>query len=80
MASNKSGQKNRKSDPMRTKNGKERLGPLNIAQLEKLLTSARKKNKAKISRRIAVIKGRPGYKAPVLFVDGHGDVHEVAAT
>jgi hypothetical protein len=64
MASNKTGQKSRKADPMRTKNGKERLGPLNIAQLEKLLTGARKKNVAKISRRIAVIKGRPRYKAP----------------
>jgi hypothetical protein len=57
------GQKARKSDPMRTKNGKERLGPLNVAQLEKLLTSARKKNQAKIIRRIAVLKARPGYKA-----------------
>ena len=66
MASNKAGQKSRRSDPMRTKNGKERLGPLNIAQLEKLLTNARKKNVAKITRRIAVIKGRPGYKAPVV--------------
>jgi hypothetical protein len=36
-----------------------------VAQLEKLLTSARKKNQAKITRRIAVIKGRKGYKAPV---------------
>jgi hypothetical protein len=62
----KTGQKARKSDPMRTKNGKERLGPLNVAQLEKLLTGARKKNQAKISRRIAVIKGRPGYRAPVV--------------
>ena len=64
MASNKTGQKSRKADPMRTKNGKERLGPLNIAQLEKLLSNARKKNQAKIIRRIAVIKGRPGYQAP----------------
>jgi len=64
MASNKTGQKSRKADPMRTKNGRERLGPLNIAQLEKLLISARKKNVAKISRRIAVIKCRKGYKAP----------------
>ena len=62
----KTGQKARKSDPMRTKNGKERLGPLNVAQLEKLLISARKKNVAKITRRIAVIKGRPGKKAPVV--------------
>ena len=62
----KTGQKSRKGDPMRTKNGKERLGPLNVAQLEKLLTSARKKNQAKIIRRIAVIKGRPNYRAPVV--------------
>ena len=61
----KTGQKARKSDPMRTKNGKERLGPLNVAQLEKLLINARKKNQAKITRRIAVIKGRKGYRAPV---------------
>ena len=66
MASNKTGQKSRKADPMRTKNGKERLGPLNVAQLEKLLTNARKKNVAKITRRIAVIKGRPGYRAPAV--------------
>jgi hypothetical protein len=73
----KTGQKARKSDPMRTKNSKERLGPLNVAQLEKLLGNARKKNVAKITRRIAVIKGRKGYKAPEVFVDGHGDVREV---
>ena len=66
MASNKSGQKSRKADPMRTKNGKERLGPLNLAQLEKLLGNARKKHVAKINRRIAVIKSRPGYRAPVV--------------
>ena len=62
----KTGQKARKSDPMRTKNGKERLGPLNVAQLEKLLTSARKKNAAKITRRIAVMKSRPNYRAPTV--------------
>jgi hypothetical protein len=66
MASNKSGQKSRKADPMRTKNGNPRLGPLNVPQLEKLLTSARKKNQAKIQRRISVLKGRPGYRAPVV--------------
>lgn len=57
----KTGQKARKSDPMRTKNGKERLGPLNIAQLEKLMTNARKKNVAKIQRRIATLKSRKGF-------------------
>lgn len=65
MAAKGGNQKTRKADPMRTKNGKERLGPLNVAQLEKLLTSARKKNQAKINRRIAVIKSRPGYRIPV---------------
>ena len=63
MASNKTGQKSRKADPMRTKNGRERLGPLNVAQLEKLLANARKKTAPKIQRRIAVMKSRPGYKA-----------------
>ena len=43
----KTGQKARKSDPMRTKNGRERLGPLNVAQLEKLLANARQKNCSK---------------------------------
>jgi hypothetical protein len=65
MAAKGGNQKSRKADPMRTKNGRERLGPLNVTQLEKLLTGARKKNQAKIARRIAVIKGRPGYRAPV---------------
>ena len=62
----KTGQKSRKADPMRTKNGKERLGPLNVAQLEKLLANARKKTAPKIQRRIAVMKSRPGYRAPVV--------------
>ena len=65
MAAKGGNQKTRKADPMRTKNGKERLGPLNVAQLEKLLGNARKKHVAKITRRIAVIKGRPTYRAPV---------------
>ena len=66
MATKGGNQKSRRADPMRTKNGRERLGPLNVAQLEKLLATARKKNQAKIIRRIAVIKGRPSYKAPVV--------------
>jgi len=65
MATKSGNQKSRKSDPMRTKNGKERLGPLNVVQLEKLLANARKKTAPKIQRRIAVIKARPTYCAPV---------------
>ena len=44
----KTGQKSRKANPMTTKNGNPRLGPLNVAQLEKLLTNARKKEVPKI--------------------------------
>jgi len=66
MATKGSNQKTRKADPMRTKNGNPRLGPLNVAQLEKLLSGARKKNQAKIQRRIGVLKSRPGYQAPVV--------------
>ena len=61
MAAKGGNQKTRKADPMRTKNGKERLGPLNVSQLEKLLGNARKKHVAKINRRIAVLKARPGF-------------------
>jgi hypothetical protein len=44
-------QKNRKSNSMLTKTGKARLGPLNIAQLTKLLESSTKpKEKDKIQR------------------------------
>ena len=66
MSAKGGNQKNRTADPMRTKNGRERLGPLNVTQLEKLLTNARKKNMAKIARRIAVLRSRPGYKAPAV--------------
>ena len=66
MATKGGNQKTRKSDPMKTKNGKERLGPLSIAQLEKLASGARKKHIAKIHRRIEELKKRPGYKALVV--------------
>jgi hypothetical protein len=61
MATKGGNQKSRKSDPMRTKNGRERLGPLNITQLEKLLSNARKKHVAKIHRRINELKSRTGF-------------------
>jgi hypothetical protein len=66
MATKGSNQKTRKANPMLTKNGSTRLGPLNVAQLEKLLTNARKKHVAKIARRIAELKSRPTYRAPVV--------------
>ena len=52
MAAKGSNQKTRKANPMLTKTGKPRLGPLNVEQLTKLLDGARKKHKAKIQRAI----------------------------
>ncbi len=47
-------QRNRKNDPMLTKTGKARLGPLNVAQLTKLMESATKpKIKAKVQRELS---------------------------
>lgn len=44
-------QRNRKNDSMLTKNGKARLGPLNLAQLTKLLEASTKpKERDKIQR------------------------------
>ena len=44
----------RKGDPMLTRNGKPRLGPLNVTQLTAMLDKTqRKKDKSKISREIA---------------------------
>jgi len=58
----------KKANPMLTRNGKTRLGPLNISQLEKLLVGARKKHVAQITRRIAFMKSLSTYKAPVVEV------------
>jgi hypothetical protein len=44
--------KSKSKNPMLTKNGKQRLGPLNLEQLTKLLESARKKHIPKITRAI----------------------------
>jgi len=52
MAEKGVNRKTRKSNPMLTKTGKPRLGPLNIEQLTRLLDGARKKHRAKIQRAI----------------------------
>lgn len=44
--------KNFKGDPMKTKTGKIRLGPLNVKQLNEMLSTCRPKHKMKIQRRI----------------------------
>ena len=38
------------NDPMKHHSGRPRLGPLNVAQLTKLLETSRQKNKPKIQR------------------------------
>ena len=43
---------NTHNDPMKHHSGRPRLGPLNVAQLTKMLETARPKNRAKIQRAI----------------------------
>ena len=51
-------QKNRKSNSMLTKTGKTRLGPLNLAQLTKLIeTSTQPTEKAKMQRALNKMTG-----------------------
>ncbi len=57
-------QRNRKNDPMLTKTGKARLGPLNIAQLTKMLeTSTKPKDKNKLQRAINKLSPAPATAA-----------------
>ncbi len=56
--------KSTKADPMKTKTGKTRLGPLSLKQLTDLLEKESKaKNKGKIRNRIKVMESR-GHKLP----------------
>lgn len=48
--------KNVKRDPMKTKTGKIRLGPLNLKQLQDMLGSCRPKHKMMIQRRIVKLE------------------------
>ena len=53
------GRKLKPRDPMTTKTGKRRLGPLNIIQLQDMLAKeGRPKNKGKILNRIRVLENR----------------------
>jgi hypothetical protein len=48
-----------KGDPMKTKTGKPRLGPLNLTQLKDMLEkTSRAKDKSKILNRIKVLELR----------------------
>jgi hypothetical protein len=49
----------KKANPMLTKTGKSRLGPLNLAQLQQLLEkTSKKKEKIKIANRIKILETR----------------------
>ncbi len=48
-----------KGDPMKTKTGKPRLGPLSLTQLKEMLEkSSRPKDKGKIRNRIKILEDR----------------------
>ena len=59
--------KKKKVDPMRTRTGKVRLGPLNIKQLEDMLKSCQPKHRNKIQNRIKFLQ-KLNYKAPQVEV------------
>jgi hypothetical protein len=59
MAKGAGGKKVRIANPMLTKNGKQRLGPLSLEQLKTMLEkSSRPKDKAKILSRVRILKAR----------------------
>jgi hypothetical protein len=59
MAKGAGGKKVRIANPMLTKNGKQRLGPLNLTQLKEMLEkSSRPKDKAKILSRVKILEAR----------------------
>ena len=59
MAKGAGGKKIRVASPMLTKNGKARLGPLNLEQLKTTLEkSSRPKDKSKIVNRIKELESR----------------------
>jgi hypothetical protein len=59
MAKGAGGKKIRVANPMLTKNGKQRLGPLSLKQLTDMLEkSSKPKDKAKIQSRIRTLESR----------------------
>lgn len=50
--------KKKTADPMRTRTGKVRLKPLNLVQLEEMLSKAQKRDRNKIQNRINELKSR----------------------
>ena len=63
------GRKLKPRDPLTTKTGKRRLGPLNLVQVEDMLVKeARAKNKSKIQNRIRMQKKRLTTKQKVNII------------
>jgi hypothetical protein len=59
MAKGASGKTIKTANPMLTRNGKTRLGPLNLTQLTSMLEkSSRPRDKAKIQSRIRTLEAR----------------------
>jgi hypothetical protein len=59
MAKGASGKTIKTANPMLTRNGKTRLGPLNLTQLANMLEkSSRPRDKAKIQSRIRTLEAR----------------------
>jgi hypothetical protein len=59
MAKGASGTKVKTANPMLTRNGKTRLGPLNLTQLTEMLEkSSKPKDRAKIQNRVKVLEAR----------------------
>jgi hypothetical protein len=59
MAKGAGGTKVNTANPMLTRNGKTRLGPLNLKQLTDLLEkSSKPKDKAKIQKRVKILEAR----------------------
>jgi hypothetical protein len=59
MAKSAGGKTSKTANPMLTRNGKTRLGPLNLTQLTTMLEkSSRPRDKAKIQSRIRVLEAR----------------------
>lgn len=56
--------KNLKADPMKTRTGKTRLGPLSYKQLTEMLSKSKEKDRSKIQNRIRLLVEKTGYKPP----------------
>ena len=70
MAAKGSNQKNRVADPNKTKNGRQRLGPLNFTQLETMRDrSSKPKERAKIQRRMNLLTKRGQVPNPAAVVE-----------